>query len=93
MVPKTNLSPPAEDKYDAENAMTGLNGTEIGGKPVKVRETPDWTNHLALYVGTPIHHVFNASLVHTHTRSPAGNRWQGGQQGSLRMAYHLRQSL
>ena len=26
-----------EDKYAAENAMTALNGTEIGGRPVQVR--------------------------------------------------------
>jgi len=28
----------AEDKYDAENAMNALNGSEIGGKQVKVTD-------------------------------------------------------
>ena len=27
-----------EDKYAAENAMTALNGTEIGGRPVQVTD-------------------------------------------------------
>ena len=80
----------AEDKYDAENAMNALNGSEIGGKQVKVIRTKEKERERAL-LPSPLlrQRPFRLKKQLTQLTAPfsngllagAGHRWQGREQG------------